>query len=49
MKKSEKYSIAMDALLDSGYSNDIKIEVLETLLDARRIALYTEKSEEEKL
>lgn len=48
MKKSELYNLAMDALLDSGYSNDIKIEVMELLIDNRSTALFTEKREEEK-
>ena len=45
MKKSEIYTIAMDAVLDSEYSNEVKIAVLDVLLDNRSTALFTEKRE----
>jgi hypothetical protein len=47
MKKSERLNIAMDAVLDSEYSNEIKLEVLEVLMEDRRTALYVERTEEE--
>jgi len=48
MKKSEKYTIAITAVLESARSNEVKIEVLEMLLDARATALFTESREESK-
>lgn len=48
MKKSEIYHIAMDAVLDSGYTNDIKLEVLAELIDRKSVAEFTEKQEEDK-
>ena len=48
MKKSELYNIAMDAVLDSGYSNEIKLEVLAELIDRKGVAEYSERVEEEK-
>ena len=46
MRKSELYHIAMDAVLDSGYSNEIKLEVLAELIDRKGVAEFTEKQEE---
>ena len=46
MKKSEIYYYAMDAVLDSSYSNDTKIEVLAELLDRKSVAEFSEKAEE---
>ncbi len=48
MKNSEMYRIAMDAVLDSQYNNDIRLAVIELLIDAKRVAEYTEKQEENK-
>lgn len=48
MKKSEIYHIAMDAVLDSGYTNNIKLEVLAELIDRKSVAEFTEKQEEQK-
>lgn len=46
MKKSELYHIAMDAVLDSGYSNDIKLAVIDVLMGDQRIAKFTEEAME---
>ena len=47
MKKSVIYNLAMDAVLDSEYKNEIKLEILEELIEKRSLALYTEKQEED--
>lgn len=47
MKKSERYYIAMLAVINSNHIlSDDKIEILEELMDKRDIALWTEKQEE---
>lgn len=46
MKKTEIYNIAMDAVLDSGYSNEVKLEVIEVLMTDRTVAKYAEKAED---
>ena len=48
MKKSEQYTLAMEAILDSEYTNQIKLEILETLMEDRSMALYTEERDENK-
>lgn len=42
MKKSELLRYAMDAVLDSNYNNDIKIEVLRMLLEKEEMERFTE-------
>lgn len=46
MKKSELYYYAMDAVLDSGFSNEIKLDILSVLIDDKRTAEWTEEREE---
>jgi hypothetical protein len=47
MKKSEKYYLAMCAVIDNHHmSTPDKLEVLEVLMEDRRTALYCEKQEE---
>ena len=46
MKKSEHLYHAMLAVLDSAFSADVRLEVLDLLMDERRTALYVEKREE---
>ena len=47
MKKSEKYYLAMCAVIDNHHiSTADKLEVLEVLMDNRGTALYCEKQEE---
>lgn len=49
MKKSERYYIAMLAVINSNHIlADDKIEILEELMDKRDIALWTEKEEAKK-
>ena len=48
MKKTEIYNIAMDAVLDSSFSNEVKLEVIEVLMTDRTVAKYAEKAEETK-
>jgi hypothetical protein len=48
MKKSVKYSLAMRAVLESGMDVDVKLEIIETLLDNRSTAEWVEKQEEKK-
>ena len=47
MKKSQKYYLAMTAVLNSNAlcSSD-KLEILETLIENRGVALYSEAQEE---
>lgn len=48
MKKSEQYQAAMKAVLCHGVLLlDEKIEILETLINDKNIALYAEKAENE--
>lgn len=47
MKKSEQYYYAMLAVLNSEFKDDVKLEVLEQLIDDRKTALFVEKREEE--
>lgn len=46
MKKSELYHIAQDAVLDSGYSHEIKLEVLRQLMNDEDVARYVENKED---
>ena len=46
MKKSEHLYYAMLAVLDSAFSADVRLEVLELLMDQRKMALFVEKREE---
>lgn len=44
MKKSEKYRLAMCAVLENSYlTTTDKLEILDVLMDDRRTALFTEK------
>jgi hypothetical protein len=46
MKKSERYHLAMCAVLNSGsISTEGKLEIIETLMEAKNVAVFTEKSE----
>ena len=47
MSESEKLYIAMMCVLDSAYSNEVRLDVLELLMDKRRSALFIEKRDEE--
>ena len=46
MKKSEHLYHAMLAVLDSAFSADVRLEVLELLMDQRKMALFVEQREE---
>ena len=46
MKKTELFTVAMNAVLDSGYRNDIKLEALALLIAEQRLAEYTEREAE---
>lgn len=46
MKKTELFTVAMNAVLDSGYTNGVKLEVLALLLEEQSLAAYTEKEAE---
>lgn len=48
MKKSEKLYYAMLSVMESEFNNDIKLEVLEELMDDRKTALFVEQRDEEK-
>lgn len=48
MKKSERLFLAMLCVLDSGYDAEDRLEILETLMDDRKTALFVEQSEEGK-
>lgn len=50
MKKSERYYKAMMAVINSTINAADKLEILETLMEDRRVAEFTEKrdAEEEK-
>lgn len=48
MKKSNRYSLAMKAVIESNMDADVKIEIIETLLSDRSSAEYWEKQEEMK-
>lgn len=45
MKKSELYRLAMNAVLDSEYRNEIKLEMLKVLFEDESVALFTEERE----
>jgi hypothetical protein len=45
MKKSELYYYAMDAVLDSGFSNEIKLDIIAVLMDDKRTAEFCEKQD----
>jgi hypothetical protein len=45
MKKSELYYYAMDAVLDSGFSNKIKLDIIAVLMDDKRNAEWVEAHE----
>lgn len=47
MKKSERYTFAMKAVLEYEMPAGTKLEVLETLMDDRKMAEFSEKTEEE--
>jgi Arc/MetJ-type ribon-helix-helix transcriptional regulator len=42
MKKSELLRYAMDAVLDSNYNNDIKLEVLRMLIEKEEVERFSE-------
>lgn len=42
MKKSERYHYAMIAVLKCGFSDETKIEILETLMEDRGMAVFSE-------
>ena len=46
MKKSERYHYAMIAVLNSEFSDEVKIEVLETLMEDRGVAIFSENQAE---
>ena len=47
MKKSERFYMAMIAVVeDNCINSDSKLEVLETLMESKSVAEYTEKREE---
>jgi len=46
MKKSERYHYAMIAVLKYGFSDEAKIEILETLMEDRGVAVFNEKQKE---
>lgn len=48
MKKSEHLYHAMLAVLDSAFSAEVRLGVLELLMDERKTALFVEKREEER-
>ena len=45
MKKSEQYTLSMEAILDSEYTNSIRLEILETLMEDRKMARFVEEQE----
>ena len=47
MSESEKLYIAMMCVLNSHYEDEIRLEVLELLMDKRSTALFVEKRYEE--
>ena len=47
MTKSECYTCAILAVLDSEMKASIKAEVLETLMERKRVEMILEKSEDE--
>ena len=47
MKKSEHLYYAMLAVMDSAFSAEIRLDVLELLMDHRKTALFIEEREEE--
>lgn len=47
MKKSEQYTLAMASVIrDARLSMDETLDILETLMDDRKVARYSEKREE---
>lgn len=49
MKKSEHYTMAMAAVVECDYMHSSKkIEIIETLLEDRKMARYREEKEAEK-
>lgn len=49
MKKSEQYQNAIKAVIRyEGVDSDSKIEILETLIEAKGLALFREEQEAEK-
>ena len=49
MKKSERYYMAMLAVINSNHIlSDEKLEIIETLMDDKGLAEWSEKAEEEK-
>lgn len=47
MKKSERYEIAMLAVVASDFAPSVKLEVIETLFGDKAVAELVEKVEEE--
>ena len=47
MKKSNLYQLAMCAVIDSKLDSELKLEILELLMDDKRTAEWSEKREEE--
>ena len=43
MKKSELYRLAQEAVLDSELNNNIKLEILHTLMADENLALFSER------
>lgn len=46
MKKSNLYQLAMIAVVDSDLHASVKLEVLEVLMEDKRVAEWSEKREE---
>lgn len=42
MKKSERYHYAMIAVLNAEFSDTVKIKILETLMEDRGVAVFSE-------
>ena len=48
MKKSERYNLAMLAVVDSMLTASTKLEIIETLMADRTVAEYCEQEDEKK-
>ena len=46
MKKSELYTLAMEAVLNADINDSLKLEVLEILMNDRHVARLTEEYDE---
>ena len=45
LKKSDKYHMALRAVIDSHFDAVVKLEIIELLLEKRSLALWEEKQE----